>query len=355
MFLGKYTWTKDKPFRLFGADDDLDWQILSKDKPYKANLQKPVIKPSTSSKRKHQLVEYQSETQPTAKKVKLAHSLSNSKSKRKWEQVQQSNETVQPSKRARVNKPNLTGLKWDSTNWSCAYDCALTILFHIYLSDPKQFAGDLSRLKNSYMDSILSGFERLREGQTTFEIVRDELRHDLHEAFPQEFPSGQNGCDVHDILMHILWPSVSTGRSQMKCQACGSSQSHTYEKLSLIHYTQSLVRKVTSTQDCLLQQSHSDSQESCVQCMRPTRHEVAYALSPGLLVVNGLLHKVKIDKEILMPVNENLTRYYLKGIVYFASEHYSARTFRGESSSHLYDSIENNGHCSTKRQRSSLV
>jgi len=74
------------------------------------------------------------------------------------------------------------GLVWDNTNYSCAYDAFVSILYQLWCQDLHKCSEYFSNA-SSTMQDLASGFQLVVMQETTFEQVRNELRETLHTKF----------------------------------------------------------------------------------------------------------------------------------------------------------------------------
>ena len=113
---------------------------------------------------------------------------------------------AQAKKKLRSTIDALKGLIWDAENYSCAYDALYTILFNIWEFNPSKWNTVLSHL-GPFSASLTNGFRDFRAGRIPFESVRDNIRHQVHQASPEHFPYGQNGTDIGD-LVRSMFPNL---------------------------------------------------------------------------------------------------------------------------------------------------
>jgi len=136
--------------------------------------------------------------------LKTLHKLNNNTSKRKNEDN---------SDRPRGRKKFTTsdeddappGSQWDGYNYSCAYDALFTILFNIWVSNPKSWK-KIFKDSNQYLSTLYDGFQKYMRGVSTLEVARDDIRTLLNDNDPVLFPSGQIGCSVSALATQMFYP-----------------------------------------------------------------------------------------------------------------------------------------------------
>ncbi|KAJ7204254.1 hypothetical protein C8J57DRAFT_982211, partial [Mycena rebaudengoi] len=82
-----------------------------------------------------------------------------------------------------------SGLIWDSSNYSCAYDSVFCILFNIWMDDRVVRSAQLGPL-SSELATLVNGFSDVLSGTISLEQARDVVRCMLHERQRASFPTG---------------------------------------------------------------------------------------------------------------------------------------------------------------------
>ena len=118
----------------------------------------------------------------------------------------------------------LKGLIWDAENYNWAYDALYTILFNIWEFNPSKWNTVLSHL-GPFSASLTDGFRDLHARRILFESVRDNIRHQVHQASPEHFPYGPNGTDNGD-LVRSMFPNLERSvQCQETCVHCNTTDS----------------------------------------------------------------------------------------------------------------------------------
>ncbi|KAJ6486572.1 hypothetical protein DFH09DRAFT_948827 [Mycena vulgaris] len=111
--------------------------------------------------------------------------------------------------------PGPTGLIWDSTNYSCAYDSLFTTLANIWRDNPGDWTQRLVR------SSALLGLWALSmtEKQDPSEHSRDAVRRILTSQNPVPFPLGPRGVKLDDLFT-AMTDRRSYWSARMFCEQC---------------------------------------------------------------------------------------------------------------------------------------
>ena len=78
------------------------------------------------------------------------------------------------------NSSSLSGLIWDSDDYSCVYDALLTILYEIWSTDMNTWTRHFKKINQHHLKSLSACFKKYTNGQASFETVRDTIRDGLH-------------------------------------------------------------------------------------------------------------------------------------------------------------------------------
>jgi len=73
-------------------------------------------------------------------------------------------------------------------------------------------------------------------GQTSFEMARDTIRHEIHSKSPSEFPYGTRGTSVAALTAAILAPHNIVAVSRPVCIKCNYSGQMTGDRLEFVLY-----------------------------------------------------------------------------------------------------------------------
>src|SRR6202453_1230806 len=109
------------------------------------------------------------------------------------------------------------GLKWDGPNYSCAYDAFMTILCHIWTSNMSKWSKNLVTINREYMGDLSKGFRKVFKGTASLEDIRDQIRSKLNKKKPQQFPYGEIGTDIGDLVDEIMRSNIAVSSKQLIC------------------------------------------------------------------------------------------------------------------------------------------
>jgi hypothetical protein len=103
-----------------------------------------------------------------------------------------------------------SGTAWHQN--SCAYDAALCIIHAIWEGNREYYNRVFKDMNDDIMGNLAIKFSQHREGTTTLESARDNLRHFLHTLIPRHFTWGS-------LLAYIICLNIC-----FQCQQLQSTQ-----------------------------------------------------------------------------------------------------------------------------------
>src|SRR6185369_7857862 len=126
-----------------------------------------------------------------------------------------------PSPQQPISQP--TGMRWDSQDYSCAYDSLFTILWNMWKEDPHFVETHSDTMQNMNFHSLIGGYSNHQTGQVTLEHARNIVRNQLHNINSEKFPYGQNGVEIKDLLSEMFQynSNAAIGHELTSCQDCG--------------------------------------------------------------------------------------------------------------------------------------
>lgn len=136
-----------------------------------------------------------------------------------------------PIKQARIDvsptrTPWLESWKWDSTNWSCAFDSVLTVLRFVWYGSFR--SAPSSPEYGGYLRMVFDSFSEVDRGDISLELCRFRLRERCWALDRDCFPKGPRGSDLLS-LMHVLCGYRTAAgvdaTSTLTCDTCASKQS----------------------------------------------------------------------------------------------------------------------------------
>ncbi|KAH7905861.1 hypothetical protein BJ138DRAFT_1118095 [Hygrophoropsis aurantiaca] len=144
-------WTDSDPLKVDNSLENTEWEIVDKRK-------------FKEEKRAADLAKYV----PAIGSIPVTTNDGSNKRKAPDE----SSETI-AVKRSRISDlpahlDGLMGLKWDETNYSCAYDALFTILFHVWLDNPHRWNNHMMNF-TCFLNQLVKGFQKVYQTSATFE------------------------------------------------------------------------------------------------------------------------------------------------------------------------------------------
>ncbi|KDR64842.1 hypothetical protein GALMADRAFT_82610, partial [Galerina marginata CBS 339.88] len=319
-------WSAKDPFDILPVVTDSPWQIIIKSKEKNASnsvIPTAYIPAKGSNPLKHKLDDCDDKPN-NIKKVEIFLSTSNSNA--------------------------LLGLKWNSKNYSCAYDSLFGILYNIWRSSPDEWSEIFEDINDEYMGKLANGFKDVFQRNSTLENVRDNIREILHTHDPEKFPMGKNNASVAELAFEIMKSDFNNALSQIFCANCDFIHAEYSDQLGFIFDLSS--RKATSTQKWI---STLDQPcvEKCPECSEIFTHQIDYTEAPKILVLEYPLTNIKSSHQIKIKVGNEVTCLQLKGIVYHGQNHFTSRFIDSDRTIWYNDGIETgknfieDGHLST--------
>src|SRR6202051_4224527 len=178
-------WSAQCPNPLAAESQDIPWQILNRKEHLNSDLNNSIVKAPNVFVTAKGSIPLQFKTTSTKhkadnegelyaiKKLKTLHNSNNNTSKRKNE-----NKLDEPRKKQKFTPFDEDdappGSQWDGDNYSCAYDALFTILFNIWVSNPKKWKKILKN-SNQYLSTLHDGFQKYLRGASTLEVARDDI------------------------------------------------------------------------------------------------------------------------------------------------------------------------------------
>ncbi|KAH7904090.1 hypothetical protein BJ138DRAFT_1019599 [Hygrophoropsis aurantiaca] len=229
------------------------------------------------------------------------------------------------SKRARVsNIPahinEFLGLKWDSVNYSCAYDSLFTVLFHIWLENPHRWNNHMKNF-SLFLTQLVKGFQQVYQNIGTFEAARDKVRMNLHKLSSIRYPMGHIGASVSD-LAHTMLGTERDLAAWIRCHNCGGKVP-TMRKVG--HAYTPVVTQPTSVSEWLLARwKTSDPGLPCSTCNTLVSGQWQCDSPPKLLILDLYNQPMDICHTITVKGNKVNTKLHLKGVVYYKDAHFTS-------------------------------
>jgi hypothetical protein len=231
-----------------------------------------------------------------------------------------------------VNSRNLLmplGTIW--SNNSCAYDCIITILHSIWLTDTARLRG----LQNDILNRVVASFTEHQDGLCSLEDSRDSMRQQLMTLAPNSFPWGAYVA-VDSIFDQLLETSGDVLSSERICP-----QGHAVQ------------RRSTTTKNCMfnvhgfsgsaqywMSRMETRLSSRCRVCGHTLVRKFLLSSKPPLFVMSVDGASVHPSLVIQVNINNEIASYCLRGIAYIGNGHFVSRIITPEANVWYHDGIE---------------
>lgn len=156
------------------------------------------------------------------------------------------------------------GLIWDGANYSCAYDAFFSILQHLWCQDPPHWTQQFSNVSPT-LHGLANGFQLVSSHNITFEQLRDDVRHSLHNQYGNMFPYGKVGTSVMDLANKVVNNEELNASYQLECTNCQFIGDVLNDYLSPLIFNSS--SGISSTKDQLRSTLVRRSRLFCPECL----------------------------------------------------------------------------------------
>jgi hypothetical protein len=297
------SWSKKKDMTLLPVVTDSPWQLIKKQE-------------------KNNLVTKKVDTNFVP--AQGSSPLPISSLKRKFESENDiTKQPIEKNLRRMENSEQPVGLIWDSTNYSCAYDSLLSILYDIWKHNPFMWnvnANYLGAEKLSYLDK---SFNNVLQSNQSLEEARDDLRKILHEKDSLHFPNGYEGTSVAYLADVILKITTIISSSQKICLECDFVNEPKEDRLNCILDIDSST-EYTSTSSWLRNLRFKLS-EKCPDCFSTLYNAIYYVKSPNIIIFDHTNVEIHPSSQIKYMIDGKIINLKLKGLIYHGSFHFTSR------------------------------
>ena len=226
------------------------------------------------------------------------------------------------------------GMIW--SNNSCAYDSIFTIIFSIWCNNKNLWTYNFHRMNNPFIVALSNGFNDVDNNIKSLETIRDDVRRNLHEFFPQTMAFG-NFTSVENIFSALL---ETTYRVQLVEYRCYNNH----------------VRRMSDSYSLVLLNGtghYNSIQEWASRGQEETRHTcticnehvfIKYGFDnlnmPSLFVFEFSNQVLHINLLIDIQLQNDPQRLRLAGVIYYGQHHFTAQIILSDGQIWFYDGIE---------------
>jgi hypothetical protein len=242
------------------------------------------------------------------------------------------------------------GIKWDATDYSCAYDALFGILHNIWVSNPEKWNKEYSFINDDLMGKLAHHFEDMQAAEIPLEDIRDAIRNVLHTQNPKDFPMGANSAGVGDLAFKMLATEAIISESQIVCSNCDYAQDEEDSNLGYIHHSKKPIPSSTSKWLTGLQKP---TKKKCPDCGNNLIKYKYYTEIPKVMAFEYPNQKITTSPKIMFKSNGQTTTLHLRGIVYHGENHFTSRIISPGGDIWFHDGIttekscESDGHLNT--------
>ena len=225
------------------------------------------------------------------------------------------------------------GLQWMQN--SCAYDASFVILYSLYSRNVTRWTEQLEAFQNSALNNISEGFQKIQRGQKTFEQVRDHIRRALELEDYNNFRFGRY-TSLITLWEHILQAPHAIRKSYYQCQnghidRVRYGNSGAYSVGVNLHGYTSLSQWMSPQPE--------NSPRCCPYCTEELTFYQKFVSAPPLVALEFAGHPIEIDNQISIKIENLEYSYNLVGIVYYGSEHFTARIILEDGQIWFHDGV----------------
>ncbi|KAH9884311.1 hypothetical protein C8Q73DRAFT_749459 [Cubamyces lactineus] len=223
------------------------------------------------------------------------------------------------------------GLLWDATDWSCAYDAILTIMWNLRVDLGAPWLEQLPT-DNVVARQLVSRLNNLPVPCTNLESVRDSIRDTLSILNPELFPRrGFVTAAVSDVLHELFRCPRAFASSQGFCTSCSTVVQRETDLMSSYLWcptvmpasTEEIVSTSQSVIDHLLT---STADIHCPDCRTSVEISTTVHSPPPLicLEVSHVTESVYPVSVLTLSVNGRPYQWHLRGVIYHGFAHFTA-------------------------------
>lgn len=259
-----------------------------------------------------------------------------------------------PPQSVREQMRTLAGMKWDSQDYSCAYDSFFTILWNMWEEDHVTLEDYAAALSNDALQTLLAGFTQHKNGIESLEYVRNKVREKLRMQDIESFPFGRQGVSMTDLLNAMSKAEAPLGTEVTHCTNCGLHPVRTTNiKTSFIviqHEDLSRSRQIhaipllpsqRNTEHCAtLLLKGQVMPTPCSACSQKVVSTKMFRNFPKLIILHVGENQIQVLSELILNTQGQICTYKLKGMIYFGQFHFTARFVDSTGDVWYHDGIQ---------------
>ncbi|KDR72371.1 hypothetical protein GALMADRAFT_73952 [Galerina marginata CBS 339.88] len=297
------------------------WNIAENKKAHEEHAKKLEKEKAEKQKKRMANQELAAAHQHTQKKVKIQQ-ISSSKPKNKSGRM-----TTQP----------IIGPKWDSVNWSCAYDSLLFILYNTWCEKQTTVPNEWMGI-SPYMKMVVGDFSKSRD----INLTRNKLRKKFYEDNTVNFPLGNKATDIQSVVEHLLGIVLNDDNNitTAECEKCSHTSNLAFFNLSNFIL---LSRPRTGYPRSIQGQIEIRIRKNCLcdGCKLRGRKSFLnhpdFSGTPPPFIFFPLQYNIETNSRLI--ITPGHIEYELKGIIYLQSNHFTARFIDKARSTWFHDGI----------------
>lgn len=235
--------------------------------------------------------------------------------------------------------------KWDSVDWSCAYDSYLTILRYIYASTPPEVSDSIVGY-GFYMDYLFESFSAVERCAMTLDECRLGLRERMWALDPIHFPRGPVGTDLYGLVQVVSGLRLQH-EDNLSMEVCGQCRSSAREWIYKSIGKYMIMRSDLSTPASVARylQDLERPVRPCARCGGEVYLANEYPPLLSLQLPQTSFDVVRTHLVIDSVVSLRHAQYKLSGVVYWsgADNHFASRVIHSSETVYQYDGMQLGG------------
>jgi hypothetical protein len=209
-------------------------------------------------------------------------------------------------------------------------------LLHIWKTNPTQWSNIFSET-HEFLQALAMNFQQVTQENVTMEQARNNICQLLHGYSPINFPMGQCGAAVMNVLSTLLNEAVC-GSIKLTCISC-SHETEQWQNISnVMHIEQLFSGSINSIENIIGLNSPSPCNDICPSCGNNTTcRSATLARIPSIWAFGIYSCTPTIQYNLRVTVNDTFRILKLRGIIYFGQFHFTCRLFGHNQSIWYHD------------------